>query len=125
MNAAGTQDFYWDIITTSLSNVAIFVSKIVLNLVLKIVLEKAIKEYFNWTKFTVMFKKQRSIIGAGDQIESQSSAGTFPSSSQQVEESDLLLRNSTHMTSTTSSSGMKAQLRAVKQAGMHVSATSK
>ena len=49
-----------------------------------------------------------------DQIESQSLAGKFPSSSQQVEELDLLLRNSIHITNTylsASSAGMKADLR--------------
>ena len=48
-----------------------------------------------------------------DQIESQSLAGIF-SSSQQVEELDLLLRNSIHITNTylsASSAGMKADLR--------------
>ena len=58
-----------------------------------------------------------------DQIESQSLAGIFPSSSHQVEELDLLLRNSIHITNTylsASSAGMKADLRhlrAVVQAG--------
>ena len=62
-----------------------------------------------------------------DQIESQSLAGTFHRSSQQVEELDLLLRNSIHVTNTylsASSAGMKTDvkhLRAVVnnlQAGM-------
>ena len=49
-----------------------------------------------------------------DQIESQSLAGKFPSSSQQVEELDLLLRNSIHITNTylsASSAGMKTDVR--------------
>ena len=62
-----------------------------------------------------------------DQIESQSLAGKFPRSSQQVEELDLLLKNSIHMTNTylsAYSTGMKADLRHLRavvhnmQAGM-------
>ena len=49
-----------------------------------------------------------------DQIENQSSAGTFPSCSYQVEELDLLFRNSVHITNTylsASSAGMKTDLK--------------
>ena len=94
----------------------------------------------------ILQETEKSVAGTGDnyarqlleknldkcqkvcnQIESQSLAGTFLSSSQQVEELDLLLRNSIHITNTylsASSAGMKADLRHLRavvhnmQAGM-------
>ena len=144
--------------TTFLNTIAKVVVTTVLGLVVKLVLEQAIKRYSNRNQSQlnqfysdcnvfqeILQETEKSVIGTGDnhtrqllekikknlnkcqkvcdQIESQSLAGTHPSSSQQVEELDLLLRNSIHITNTylsASSAGMKADLRhlrAIVQAG--------
>ena len=94
----------------------------------------------------ILQETEKSVVGTGDnyarqlleknlnkcqkvcnQIESQSIAGIFSRSSQQVEELDLLLRNTIHITNTylsASSAGMKADVRHLRavvhnlQAGM-------
>ena len=159
MNASDILAFYMVDVTTILSIIAKIVFPPVLTLVVKTVLEQAIKRYSNRKRSQlnqfysdvsvfqeILQETKTRVIGTGDnyarqlleknldkcqkvcnQIENQSLAGTFLSSSQQVEELDLLLRNSIHMTNTylsAYSAGMKADLRHLRavvnnlQAGM-------
>ena len=153
---AGTPAFYGVnttifIAKAVLSTVLGFVLKIVLEQAIKIYSNRKRSQLNQFYRDVKVFQEilqetEKSVIGTGDnyarklleknfdkcqkvcnQIESQSLAGTFPRSSQQVEELDLLLRNSMHMTNTylsASSAGMKADLKHLRavvnnlQAGM-------
>ena len=143
---SGTLAYYGVNSTIVLSTIAKVIFTTVFGLVLKIVLEQAIKRYSNHKQSQlnqfysdvkvfqeILQETEKSVAGTGDnyarqlleknldkcqkvcnQIESQSLAGFFSKSSQQVEELDLLLRNSIHITNTylsASGAGMKADLR--------------
>ena len=128
------------------------VASIVFGSLLKMILEEAIKRYSSRNRHQLIDVKvlqemlqetEKSVVGTGDNYAKQlleknldkcqkvcdqiESAGIFQSSSQQVEELDLLLRNSIHITNTylfATSAGMKADLRHLRavvhnlQAGM-------